>query len=334
MMKKTLAFLLLIPVLMAAQTKIGSTAAPFLNIGMGPRAVSMGGAFVATANDVSTLYWNPAGASRMGTHAVLFSHSRWFADITYNWAGSIINLGSYGAAGLSLTYLDYGKMEVTTLAEQDGTGEYFSAHDIALSVTYSYNLTDRFSLGMSVKYIDQKIWNSSADAFAFDLGTLFISDLYGIRIGASISNFGADMQLDGKDLYVLYDPNPNINGNNDQIMTRLKTDGYPLPLIFRVGIAKDFSFGETSRLTLAADALHPNDNAEAVNVGGELSFSDNIFFRGGYKSLFLTNSEEGLNVGFGLKYEISDGLSVNLDYVYQDLGKLNYAQQFGLGIQF
>lgn len=334
MINKIIALMLLTAVTVIGQTKVGSTAAPFLNVGMGPRAISMGGAFVANANDVSTLYWNPAGASRMESNGVLFSHSKWFADITYNWAGSIVNLGSYGAVGLSVTYLDYGKMEVTTLAEQEGTGEYFSAQDIALALTYSYNLTDRFSLGMSVKYINQKIWNSSADAFAVDLGTLFISDLYGIRIGASISNFGTDMQLDGKDLYVLYDINPNINGNNDQVLTKLKTDSYPLPLVFRVGIAKDISIGNQNRFTIAADAIHPNDNAETVNLGGEYSFNENIFIRAGYKSMFLTNSEEGLNLGFGLRYEVAQKIFINLDYAYQDFGKLNYTQQFGVGIQF
>ena len=229
-MKKVLTILVLFVSMAFGQTKVGSTAAPFLNIGIGPRAISMGGAFVATANDVTTLYWNPAGVSRMEANGAFFGHTKWFADITYNWAGVVLNLGGMGAAGMSLTYLDYGQIEVTTDREQDGTGEFYSAHDLAAALTYSYNLTDRFSLGMSVKYINQSIYNSSADAFAVDLGTLFLSDIYGIRIGATISNFGTDMQLDGKDLYVLYDADPNINGNNDQILAKLKTDGYPLPL--------------------------------------------------------------------------------------------------------
>jgi len=292
-MKKLITLFLLLSLIDAqSQTKVGTTAAPFLNIGIGPRAVAMGGAFIATANDVSTLYWNPAGVSRMGANGVMFVHSRWFADITYNWAGAMISMGSIGSTGLSLTYLDYGKMEVTTLYEQDGTGEMFSAYDVAFGLTYSYNLTDHFSLGMNVKYINQRIWNSSASAFAVDLGTLFISDFYGLKIGATISNFGTDMQLDGKDLYVLYDPNPDIHGNNDQILTKLKTDEYPLPLLFRIGIAKDFSILDKHRFTIGLDAIHPNDNAEALNFGGEYSFNENVFLRAGYKSIFLENSKK------------------------------------------
>ena len=332
-MKRILCLLLISCPLLYGQTKVGSTAAPFLNIGIGPRAISMGGAFVATANDITALYWNPAGISRMEANGAFFAHTQWFSDISYNWAGIVLNLGEYGSTGFSITYLNYGDMEVTTLQEQEGTGEYFSAKDIAISLTYSYNLSDRFSLGLSAKYINQRIWNSSAEAFALDLGTLFISDVYGVRIGATISNFGTEMQLDGKDLFVLHDINPDMSGNNDQILSKLKTDAYPLPLVFRVGIAKDFTYGD-NRLTFGVDAIHPNDNAEAINLGGEYSFSENVFLRAGYKSTFLPNSEEGLSLGFGLKYELSPGISANLDYAYQDFGALSYTQHFGVGIKF
>jgi len=49
-------------------SKVGTTAAPFLSIEVGSRAIGMGGAFVALANDASALYWNPAGLARMGNH--------------------------------------------------------------------------------------------------------------------------------------------------------------------------------------------------------------------------------------------------------------------------
>ena len=333
-MKKVLIILLLSVTYIFGQTKVGSTAAPFLNIAVSPRAISMGGAFIATANDVSSLYWNPAGASRSDINEAMFSHSRWFADINYNWAGAMIKLGGAGTLGLSLTYLDYGDIEVTTLAEQDGTGEFFSASDMSLGLTYAYNLTDRFSLGVTVKYIQQKIWNSSATAIAMDLGVLFHSDIYGLRIGATITNFGTGMQIDGKDLLVQYDIDPNIYGNNDQILANLQTDEFPLPLTFRIGLAMDVLDTEEHRFTIAADALHPNDNSESVNVGAEYMFNNLIAFRVGYKSLFLDNSEEGLTAGVGLNYDFNTDFGVRVDYAYQDFGVLDYTQHFSLGIKF
>lgn len=333
-MKKILLLIITASLITFGQTKVGSTAAPFLNIGIGPRAVGMGGAFVATANDVTSLYWNPAGASRIETSEAMFTNLKWFADINYSWAAAMLNLGDMGNVGLSVGYLDYGNIEVTTLAEPKGTGEYYSPYDMSFALTYAYNLTDRFSIGANFKYLNQKIWNTTANGIAVDVGVLFLSDIYGLRIGAAITNFGTDMQLDGKDLFVQYDINGQIYGNNDQILAKLNTDSYPLPLTFKVGVAMDVVNIENHKLTLAADAYHPNDNAESLNLGMEYTAFDVISLRGGYKSLFLDNSEEGLTLGVGLKYDITPTLGLIFDYAYQDFGILDHTQQFAFGIKF
>jgi long-subunit fatty acid transport protein len=317
-----------------AQSKVGSTAAPFLNVAIGARPISMGGAFSATANDVSALYWNPAGVSRIEGNEALFSYSNWFADISYNWSGAAINMGDMGTLGLSVTYLDYGEMEVTTLSEPDGTGQMFDATDLAMALSYAYNLTDRFSVGGSAKYVQQRIWNSSASTVAFDLGVLYYSDIMGIRIGASISNFGNEISLSGKDLLVQHDIDQQIDGNNDEILATLNTDGYPLPLLFRIGLAADLINIEDHIFTIGIDALHPNDNDESLNVGAEYVLYDLLALRGGYKSLFLDNSEEGLTFGIGIKYTFAPGLGFYFDYAYQDFGILDNTQHFALGLRF
>ncbi len=333
-MKKIILIFLISFGCLFAQSKVGSTAAPFLNVAIGARPISMGGAFSATANDVSALYWNPAGISRIQGSEALFSYSNWFADINYNWSGAALNLGGMGTLGLSVTYLDYGEMEITTLAEQDGTGQMFDANDLALALSYAYNLTDRFSVGGSAKYVQQRIWNSSASTVAFDLGVLYYSDIYDIRIGASISNFGSEMTLSGKDLLVQHDIDQQIEGNNDEILASLNTDSYPLPLLFRIGLAADIIDMEDHVFTIAVDALHPNDNDESLNVGAEYVLYDLIALRGGYKSLFLDNSEEGFTLGVGLKYTFAPGLGLYIDYAYQEFGVLDYTQHFTLGLRF
>ena len=335
-MKAKIFFILSIVVAssLIAQTKVGSTAAPFLNIGVGPRAIAMGGGFIATANDVTALYWNPAAISRTEHNEAMFAHSKWFADINYNWAGAKLNLNGLGSVGLSVMYLDYGKMEVTTLLEQDGTGEFFSAKDLSIGLSYAYNLTDRFSIGGTVKYINQRIWNSSASAVAFDIGTLFYSNIFDLRIAATITNFGTDMKMSGKDLMVLYDIDPDIFGNNDQILANLRTDSYPLPLLFRVGLAMDILNLPASKITVGVDALHPNDNAESLNVGAEYVFNNFLALRAGYKSLFLKNSEEGLTLGIGVKYDFTPTYGFSFDYAYQDFGLLNNTQHFSISVRF
>ena len=333
-MKKVIILFLFITSVLVCQTKVGSTAAPFLNIGVGPRAIAMGGAFIATANDVTALYWNPAGASRTESNGAMFTHLSWIADIKYNWAGAMLYTEGIGTIGLNIGYLDYGDIEVTTLREPEGTGEFFTPHDLFIALTYAYNLTDRFSIGGNIKYINQKIWNSTASGFAVDLGVLFLSDIYGLRIAATITNFGTDMQLDGKDLLVQHDINTQLYGNNDQILAKLRTDPFPLPLTFRVGIAVDPLNIEDHKVTLAVDALHPNDNAESLNAGIEYIFYNTLSLRAGYKSIFLDNSEEGLTLGIGLRYEFTPTLAINVDYAYQDFGLFDYTQQFAFGINF
>jgi len=334
-MKKFILLYFAIVGILAGQSKVGTTGAPFLNIAVGPRAISMGSAFVGTANDVTSLFYNPAGAARMQTSGAFFSHSKWIADISYNWAGAVFNMSDMGALGLSVTYLNIGEMEVTTMNEPEGTGEMFTPYGLSFALSYSYNLTDRFSIGGTVKYVSEQIYHTSANAVAADLGVLFTSDIYGLRIGAAIQNFGTDMQLDGKDLYVQHDIDDTQYGNNDQILARLNTDSYPLPLVFRIGIAMDVLDLESHRFTLGVDALHPNDNSESLNLGAEYTFYNLISFRGGYKSLFLDNTdEEGLTLGVGLSYDFAPRLGLSFDYAYQDFNQFKETQHFSLGIKF
>jgi outer membrane autotransporter protein len=91
---------------------------------------------------------------------------------------------------------------------------------------------------------------------------------------------------------------------------------------------------EENRLTLAADALHPTDNYESLNVGAEYMYNDLIAFRVGYKSLLLDNSEEGFTAGVGLNYSFSQDFAVRIDYAYQNFGVLDYSQHYSIGLRF
>jgi hypothetical protein len=91
---------------------------------------------------------------------------------------------------------------------------------------------------------------------------------------------------------------------------------------------------ENHRFTLALDALHPNDNKESINVGAEYLIFDMIALRGGYKSLLLDNAEEGLTLGFGLKYVFAPQMIIFMDYAYQEFGQLKNTQHFSVGVNF
>lgn len=314
------------------QNKVGTTSAAFLGIGAGPRAIGMGGAFSAVANDPSALYWNPAGISRTGQTEFLFEHTNYFLGTGYNYFAGVVALDEDNAIGVSITNLNYGSDVVTTLSEPDGTGETWSASDWAVGVTYSRNLTDRFSIAGTAKMIIQNIWRESATGWALDGGVLYITPFNDMKIGMEIANFGTDLQLGGSDLFVSYDSDPSMEGNNKNIPAQYYADSYPLPLFFRVGLSMDVIQLGDNRLTVAADAIHPSDNLQSANVGAEYSWNNFLFLRAGYKSLFLPNSQEGLTVGVGLRYQIDTRLIAKLDYGFENYGLLKNLQEFSLSI--
>ncbi len=315
-------------------SKVSTTAAPFLEIEAGPRAIGMGSAFVAVANDATALYWNVAGLSRLKQNELILIHTAWIADINYDYVGGAFSMGRLGTIGFSITSLGTSEMKVRTVEKPEGTGERFSVSDLALGVAFARNLTDRFSIGFNAKYIRQNIWNMGATGFAIDIGTLFITQFAGMKIGMSISNFGGKMQMLGKDTFVNYDLAPTQEGSNERIPANLKTDKFPLPLMFRVGLAVDILKSGSNYLTVAMDAAHPNDNTEYVNLGLEYALNNRVFLRTGYKNLFMLDSEEGLTLGAGLKHRINRSVKLIIDYSYQDFGRLINAQMFSLALEF
>ncbi|HEX7070961.1 MAG TPA: PorV/PorQ family protein, partial [Rhodothermales bacterium] len=143
-------------------SKVGTTAAEFLQIGVGARATAVGGAFVAAVDDASALYWNPAGLSNVAGGEVLVTHSEWLADVNFDYLGVSLAAGDFGTYGVSITMLSVPEMLVRTEERQDGTGETFGATDLAVGLSAGRAITDRFAVGITAKFIQQRIWHSTA----------------------------------------------------------------------------------------------------------------------------------------------------------------------------
>ncbi len=333
---KTCAALLVAALSLNAQdvSKVGTTAAKFLSIPVGARAVGMGGAFAAVANDASAMYWNPAGIARLIQSEAIFNHSAWIADISFNYGGVVIPLGELGTFGVNFTSLSMSDMERTTEDQPDGTGESFSAGSFAVGVAYARNLSDWFSIGANVKYINEHIWNSSATSIAIDLGTLFTTPFPGVKLGAGMVNIGQKMRISGDDLIVQKDISP-INGNNPNVTANLQTDNFDLPLSLRLGVSYEPIVNENQHLTVAVDALHPNDNTESLNLGVEYTGVQNILaIRGGYNALGQRDGESSYTLGGGIHYTMEGNVLLKFDYAYENFGRLQNVHKFCVGIAF
>lgn len=318
-------------------SKVGTAGVQFLKIWVEPRGAAMGGAFSAVANDITSLYWNPAGISWVERPSVIFSDVEWFADIRNNFLG-YVHPTQAGDFGLSLTVLSMGKEDITTLEQPYGTGEKWGAMSMAVGFTYGRWFTKEFAFGMSTKYIYETILDATSSGILFDFGVLLYPGVWGsLRGGFVISNFGPDLTFHGGPL-VEKMFRENWTAGQGPVEVELQAATYPPPLCLKFGIAYDPIDTPEHRVTLALDLSHPNDGSEKVHIGGEYTWADLISLRSGFRydpDLWedRATSTEGLTFGVGMKYPIGPQL-YNFGYAGEDRGYLGLKHRFCLGIEF
>lgn len=316
-----------------AQSKVGTAMGQFLLIEPNARIAGMGNAGVALARGLDGVYYNPAaiaGADRVG---VSFTHSEWVAGISYDYAAAVMRVGEAGSAYAAITALNSGEIDVRTVSQPLGTGEKFTVSDVAIGLGYGRVLTDRFSAGGQVTFVQETIWHSSASTFTLNVGTHYRVSERGLHIGASLSNFGTQTGYNGRDLRVTYDNDPDRFGDNGALPAEIFTGDFPVPVLFRFGLGMPFRLSKDARLEVEMDAFHPSDNSESVSFGSEVTFRELLAFRVGYQNLFLKDSEVGATVGAGVmgSYQTT---RYRLDYAWADQGRLNSTQRFSVGVVF
>jgi hypothetical protein len=317
--------------------KVGTTAAQFLKVEVGARALAMGGCFGALANDATALYWNPAGIAQLKNMEISLTHTQWIAGISNGFAGFVIPLDETNIFGLSFAYQTMGEMEQTTIEQPKGTGLYFDAQDIAIGISYARPMTEYILFGLTAKMVHQSIWNETAMGFAVDMGLLLDTGIRGTKVAMVMTNFGTDMQFDGRDLIRGYDQLPGSASNPDT-EAKLSTEGWPLPTNLRLSVTNEimgsvesFFPNADNRVTVIADLTHPNDNPEHYNIGIEYGLYDSYFIRTGYRG---NTDEEGITLGAGINFEIAENARLLVDYAYADFGIFDYVQHFSIGIKF
>lgn len=293
--------------------RAGISTAQFLKIGVGGRASAMGDAFVAIANDVSALYWNPAGLSQFSENQVMFSHNEWLIDINHDFIGAVYHLDSDNSVGIGLTSLSMDKMKVTTEFAPFGTGEYFSFSDVAIALTYARKMTEQFSIGGTVRYIEETLDKLKMRGLLIDLGTFYWTGLGSTRFAVTVSNFGNDMAPDGEVLLI---------GQR----SKSNWQSFSPPTMFRIGFALDPYEDEINKLTTSIQLNHPNDNSENFVIGAEYAYDNLFFLRGGYK---FNVDEQNFSFGSGVSLPLSIAV-VTVDYAFSNFTKLGSVHRFSL----
>ncbi len=322
-MKKFFAILIIgaIFVPLNAQRKVGFAGAKFLSIPVNVRGAGLSEAYTALFGEPSCVFWNPAGLAEITFPRSLgFSYTHYIAE---NYLGSLSYVQDYmgyGKVGIFAGYLYSPNFEEAYVDEINGpylTGNKVNYTAFQAGLTYSQKFTKLFSFGINIKGIYEDYADvTSCYSFAIDAGTLFWTGWRSLRVAMSLQNLGPNLKPSGK--FMKY----TMRGDIEKEYV-----DYPLPIIFRIGIAGEIIETEFLKWTFSFEGKHPNDNVETFSFGTEISYMNMLFLRGGYT---INKDEGGLAFGFGL----SLAKRTNLDYSFSDFGALPDIHRVGLSFNF
>jgi len=322
--------------------KVATSSFQFLKVMPTSRSAGMGEAYSTQATGADAVFWNPAGIALAEQHEIASTLTLWLFDTKQGALAYALPLGDWGALGFQLQYVDYGDMVETTVEElrfvgsgadrryNPGiTGRTFRPSAYVAGITYARSLTDRFSTGVTVKFVNESLYGNRsvtvttpegekieyrtyARVLLFDYGLRYDTGFRSIQIAVAVQNLG-----------------PSV---------KYGVDAYPAPMIFRLGTSADLvgrnallMTNDDNRFTVAYDMVQPNDYAQQMHVGAEYGLSESIFLRAGYKWNY---DNDGLTFGGGLRTTLS-GFNVGLDYSYGAMGEyLGQVHRISMGVKF
>ncbi len=288
--------------------KVGAAGAQFLKIGVGARANALAGAYSALSGDLTSLYWNPAGIADVKRISANFSYTKWFAGFSHNYAAFALPVGESFTAALNITSLSSSNIEITTIDRPEGTGRHYTVNDMAIGFSFGGYLTNQFSFGVTAKMIKNSFASLSSSGIAFDVGTMYNTEIQGIKLGVSISNLGTEQQYTGQDLRTTAKIVSQLNMS--PIDAEYIASSYSIPIIFRAGISSDLIDTEENKLTVAGEFTTSSDVKEQFALGCEYMWNKILVLRGGYR---FGLDQMGFSGGLGLTYQ-GGGFNGAVDY--------------------
>ena len=342
-------------------TGIGTAAAEFLLLGAGARGMALGPSYAALVRDVESTYYNPAGLPLMEGPEAAFTMMSYFADTDYVWAGYGMPLGN-GEFGLGLNIGSFGFNDATVFSEEDPDGEEGLRYDVretAIGLSFAHAFIDRFTGGLTLKYVSDQLGQAEASGFALDVGTNFHTEWNGrpIALAFVIQNLGSTMRHSGPGLD--FEELPDEGGEVpvtavDPFAARFLASEFSLPIAFRVGVAYDVLSSDANRLSLLGQFSEvSNINQPGFGFAGEYEWTPvdmplAVALRGGYdfqsdNSFNDTEEDEfagafdtdkgdgldGLTLGGGLEYALGD-FGLGFDYAFRHFGVLGSRNVFSV----
>ena len=273
-----------------------------LKVGQSARAAGMGSAFTAIADDVSAVFWNAAGLTQIERFEYAVGYTSWLVESEFFSGAVALRKGSQTFA-LSMIQFDAGtSLETTPLDPKGEFGRTIEAGDIFIKADYAYKMTDKLSLGGSVKWIQETLDEVKINSPSFDFSTLFYTGFGSSRIAMTLRNYGKDQEL--------------VIPGSLPAGTRIAQ-----PLIYTIAMAMEAygRKGDPNYLTVATELTHHIDDRERFHAGGEFWIANTLALRAGYRWRYDLGD---WSLGAGVHRDLGGGRKIGVDFAYVNFGDL------------
>ncbi len=287
----------------ASSDDVGTSAAQVLKLGLGARALALGGAFSGLADDVTAIHWNPAGLAGIQGWELTFMHQSLLSDVSYESAAFARPLPGVGVLAGDLNYLHMDRLE-----GRDQLGEptsEFGCSDINLALGLGAKAGPNLFLGASIKYLSETIEDYTAHTVAFDLGWLYKTPWSKLRLGGAVQNLGHDVKF--------------------------ISESFELPSVIKLGLALNDTLGRGA-INAVADFYASSDNGNSLRAGAEFVYGNMIAIRMGYSGGSEFNSNSKLSWGMGLIFAKTH--TYCLDYCFIPVDDLGDSHAISLTFRF
>ncbi len=304
-------------------SRTGTAGMQFLKLNPDAASNSMAGAVVATTSGAASMFWNPAGISRVSEERLHLeaNNTLYFSGFNIASLSAVYRPGQETFWGVYVYSMNSPLMEETTEFQPKGTGRTFSVNNVLAGFTYSRILTNNFSFGVNAKYARESYIDVAVNNVLFDLGLHYDVGIRNARFGVTLSNFGINVQPTGTVTILKF--------NGEETLDDFET--VSVPAIFRIGAAFDPIDRENHRLTVSAQLNHPTDNNETLSFGLEYLIRKTFVVRSGYE--FGQDISGFPPLGLGVLLPRRFG-KLQIDYGFSNHRRLGNIHRFGIGIAF
>jgi hypothetical protein len=274
----------------------GNTGLAFLKLGVGSRSISMGEAYSTICNDATAIIYNPSRLISEDHNNVVIMHSTSAADLTQDFIGAKYSYGKFAIGlGIFKASVDGIELRYTPGAAIDN----FKSQDVSVSLSAAYKINNYLSIGITPKFLYEKIFTDESNGFGIDIGTNYFKDNYSFSF--VLANLGS--------------------------VNELKNISTKLPTSVRFGAGYIYPYNNF-QFIFAVDGYKILDGGSFhINAGGEASFKNFLFVRFGYQTNYDSKS---ITTGIGLRYK-----QIYFDYAFVPYKyTLSNSNTFTLGLNF